>query len=52
VIAQQLTMFPYFPLDLCVLALERCHDDLSFAASWLIENGNQVRAQCAHLMSP
>lgn len=36
-----LTMFPHYPLDLCVLALERCRDDLSHAASWLIENGNQ-----------
>jgi hypothetical protein len=34
-----LTMFPHFPLDLCALALERCRDDLSTAASWLIENG-------------
>jgi hypothetical protein len=32
-------MFPHFPLDLCVLALERARDDMSLAATWLIENG-------------
>jgi len=28
-----------YPLPLCVLALEKCKDDIQFAANWLFENG-------------
>ena len=28
-----------FPLELCIVALERCKDDINYAAQWLLENG-------------
>jgi len=33
------SMTSVFPLELCVVALERCKDDMQFAANWLFENG-------------
>ena len=35
------SMCPDFPLELCIIALESCHDDLMVAANWLIERGWQ-----------
>lgn len=32
-------MMDIFPLELCVVALEKNKDDLTYAANWLIENG-------------
>lgn len=34
-----LSALPDFPVDICVIALERCNDDMTLAANWLIENG-------------
>jgi len=34
-------MMAVFPLELCVLALERSRDDVHYAANWLLEKGYQ-----------
>ncbi|KAL6051777.1 putative SWIM zinc finger domain-containing protein, partial [Balamuthia mandrillaris] len=33
------SMTPMFPLELCVIALEKSNDDMQVAANWLFENG-------------
>ncbi len=34
-------MMGVFPLELCVVALERSRDDVQYAANWLLERGYQ-----------
>jgi hypothetical protein len=37
----QSMMGPSFPVEMCVAALERCRDNMEFAAAWLLEKGYQ-----------
>lgn len=34
-----MAIFPDYPLELCVIALEQSHDDMEAAGTWLAENG-------------
>src|SRR4051812_36313276 len=36
-----MVMMGVFPLELCVVALERSRDDTQYAANWLLERGYQ-----------
>eukprot|EP01087_Luapelamoeba_hula_P010094 TRINITY_DN2658_c0_g1_i4.p1 TRINITY_DN2658_c0_g1~~TRINITY_DN2658_c0_g1_i4.p1 ORF type:complete len:3811 (+),score=698.07 TRINITY_DN2658_c0_g1_i4:295-11727(+) len=41
-VAEELMMMmEVFPLELCVVALERSRDDMQYAANWLLERGYQ-----------